>query len=75
MTDRHPLIAFGLLLFAICYLATVAAWLAAQGKYAEALGFGGITTGLVGVLGTFRPKSAVTIDQPANKPVPVEEQL
>jgi hypothetical protein len=30
MTDRQPLIAFGLLLFAICYLATVAAWLAAQ---------------------------------------------
>lgn len=74
MTDRQPLIAFGLLLFAICYLATVAAWLAAQGKYAEALGFGGITTGLVGVLGTFRPKGAVTIDQPANQPVPVEEQ-
>lgn len=74
MTDRQPLIAFGLLLFAICYLATVAAWLAAQGKYAEALGFGGITTGLVGVLGTFRPKGAVTIDQPSNKPVPVEEQ-
>lgn len=74
MTDRQPLIAFGLLLFAICYLATVAAWLAAQGKYAEALGFGGITTGLVGVLGTFRPKNSVTIDQPASKPVPVEEQ-
>lgn len=74
MNDRQPLIAFGLLLFAICYLATVAAWLAAQGKYAEALGFGGITTGLVGVLGTFRPKGSVTIDQPSNKPVPVEEQ-
>lgn len=58
MTDRHPLIAFGLLLFAICYLATIAAILAYNGKYAEALGFGGLTTGLVGVLGTFRPKSA-----------------
>jgi len=74
MTDRQPLIAFGLLLFAICYLATVAAWLAAQGKYAEALGFGGITTGLVGVLGTFRPRNNVTVDQPANKPIPVEDQ-
>ena len=74
MTDRQPLIAFGLLLFAICYLATVAAWLAAQGKYAEALGFGGITTGLVGVLGTFRPKNSVTIDQPGGKHVPVQEQ-
>lgn len=46
MTDRHPLIAFALLLFAICYLATIAALLAYHGKYAEALGFGGITTGL-----------------------------
>jgi hypothetical protein len=73
MSDKQPLIAFGLLLFAICYLATVAAWLAAQGKYAEALGFGGITTGLVGVLGTFRPKASVTIDQPPGSPVPVEE--
>ncbi|KMS58766.1 MULTISPECIES: hypothetical protein [Sphingobium] len=74
MTDRQPLIAFGLLLFAICYLATVAAWLAAQGKYAEALGFGGITTGLVGVLGTFRPRnSSVTIDNPPTNPVQTEE--
>lgn len=59
MTDaRHSLIAFGMLLFAICYLATIAAWLAYNGKYAEALGFGGLTTGLVGVLGTFRPRTA-----------------
>lgn len=59
MTDaRHALIAFALLLFAICYLATIAAWLAYNGKYAEALGFGGLTTGLVGVLGTFRPRTA-----------------
>lgn len=54
---RHSLIAFGSLLFAICYLATIAALLAYNGKYAEALGFGGLTTGLVGVLGSFRPKS------------------
>ncbi|WP_069338317.1 hypothetical protein [Sphingobium yanoikuyae] len=74
MTDRHPLIAFCALLLAICYLATIAALLAYHGKYAEALGFGGITTGLVGVLGTFRPRSNVTIDQPPEKPVPVETQ-
>jgi hypothetical protein len=64
MTQRHSLIAFSLLLFAICYLATVAAVLAYMGKYAEALGFGGITTGLVGVIGTFRPK----VDSPAGTP-------
>jgi len=58
VSDRHSLIAFCAILFAICYLATIAAVLAWQARYAEALGFGGITTGLVGVLGTFRPKQA-----------------
>lgn len=57
MNERHALIAFCAVLFAICYLASIAAYLAFAGKYAEALGFGGITTGLVGVIGTFRPKS------------------
>jgi hypothetical protein len=58
VSERHSLMAFAMLVFAICYLASIAAILAAKGKYAEALGFGGLTTGLVGVLGTFRPKSA-----------------
>jgi hypothetical protein len=54
--DRHSLVAFCAILFAICYLATIAAILAWSERYAEALGFGGLTTGLVGVLGTFRPR-------------------
>lgn len=58
MNERHTLIAFIAILLAICYLATIAALLAREGKYAEALGFGGLTTGLVGVIGTFRPKAA-----------------
>lgn len=58
MIERHNLIAFGILVGAICYLASIAALLAFYGKYAEALGFGGLTTGLVGVLGTFRPKAS-----------------
>lgn len=63
---RSSLIAFCVLVAAICYLATVAAILAWAGRYAEALGFGGITTGLVGVLGTFRPRTAVEdVDQQA----------
>ena len=73
MTERHSLIAFSTLVGAICYLATIAAILAYNGKYAEALGFGGLTTGLVGVLGTFRPKQSGT--EPAgtpNDPVSVE---
>jgi hypothetical protein len=64
MTERHSLIAFCAVLLAICYLASIAAFLAYQGKYAEALGFGGITTGLVGVIGTFRPRASTdTQDQ------------
>jgi hypothetical protein len=57
MSERHTLIAFCAILLAICYLATIAALLAWQERYAEALGFGGLTTGLVGVIGTFRPKA------------------
>lgn len=58
MNERHSLVAFISLIVAMCYLASIAAVLAFYGKYAEALGFGGLTTGLVGVIGTFRPKSA-----------------
>lgn len=58
MNDRHSLVAFCAILSAICYLASIAALLAYTGRYAEALGFGGLTTGLVGVIGTFRPKGA-----------------
>ena len=58
--DRHNIIAFCVIVGAICYLATIAAILAYSGRYAEALGFGGLTTGLVGVLGTFKPRSATS---------------
>lgn len=70
--ERHSLIAFAVLIGAICYLATIAAILAFYGKYAEALGFGGLTTGLVGVLGTFRPKASGPDGTVAN-PVNVQE--
>ena len=69
MTERHNLIAFGILVGAICYLATIAAILAFYGRYAEALGFGGLTTGLVGVLGTFRPKAGTEPAGTPNDPV------
>lgn len=64
MTDRYSLIAFCAILGAICYLATVAAVLAWQGKYAEALGFGGLSTGLVGVLGALVQLRKGTNDHP-----------
>jgi hypothetical protein len=66
MTARHALIAFCVLLGAICYLATISALLAWHGRYAEALGFGGLTTGLVGVLATFRPKLR-DVDEPQDR--------
>ncbi len=79
INERHNLFAFIAALLAICYLATVAAVLAYLGKYAEALGFGGLTTGLIGVLGTFRPRASpenqdVTITNKQGDPVPVEEK-
>jgi len=81
MTDRHTLIAFSTLLAAICYLATIAAVLAYVGRYAEALGFGGLTTGLVGVLGTFKPRTttpdqpqAVTVTNTDQNPVQTQER-
>jgi hypothetical protein len=80
MNERHTLIAFLAVLAAICYLATIAAILAWHQRYAEALGFGGLTTGLVGVIGTFKPRT-VAPDEPqevnvvnrASQPVPTTE--
>ncbi|EZP50047.1 hypothetical protein BW41_03372 [Sphingomonas sp. RIT328] len=66
MREHRDLIAFCVLVCAICYLATVAAALAWEGKYIEALGFGGITTGLVGVLGALRPKGYATDIETSN---------
>lgn len=65
-TDRHAFFSFLGLLVAICYLATIAAFLAFYGKYTEAVGFGGLTTGLVAVLGALvRGKSQA---EPAGTP-------
>jgi len=71
MEDNHGLLAFYATLIAICYLATVAAILAYSGKYAEALGFGGLTTGLIGVI-KLPASRTVTVENTASNPVPVE---
>lgn len=57
MTDRHIIIAFCSTLAAILYLVTVAAVLAFYERYTEALGLGGAATGLIGVLGSFLPRT------------------
>ena len=56
MSQQHVLIAVLATLAAIVVLVVVGAVLAARGFSAEALGIGGAVTGLIGVIGTFKPK-------------------
>lgn len=57
MSEQHSLYAFMATLVAIVILYSVGAVLAFMGKPLEALGIGGAATGLIGVLGTFRPRT------------------
>lgn len=81
MTERHTLIAFLSVLAAIVALFCIASLLLYFGKSVEAIGIGGVMTGLIGILGTFKPRSAppdgpqdVNVTNPPNNPVPVETQ-
>ena len=57
MIDKHhSLIAYLCTLAAIVSLVIAGAWFASSGRNIEALGIGGAVTGLIGVLGTFRPR-------------------
>ena len=56
MNAHHSLIAYLATLLAIVLLVVAGAWMAVSGKNIEAMGIGGAVTGLIGVLGTFRPK-------------------
>ena len=59
MIDRHhSLIAYLSTLAGIVVLVCVGASIAMDGNSTEALGIGGAVTGLIGVLGTFRPRNA-----------------
>lgn len=59
MIDKnHSLIAYLATLAGIVVLVLVGAYLATRGNGTEALGIGGAVTGLIGVLGTFRPRNA-----------------
>ncbi len=60
MIEKHSIIAFLATLAAIVILVLTGAWMALQGRNSEALGIGGAVTGLIGVIGTFRPRSATT---------------
>jgi hypothetical protein len=58
MNDRQTLIAFLCVLGAIVLLFAMASVLLYFGKSVEAVGIGGVMTGLIGVLGSFRPRTA-----------------
>ena len=58
--DKHTLIAFLATLGAIVVLFVAACVCLAFSKSVEAIGIGGVMTGLIGVLGTFRPRSSPT---------------
>lgn len=57
MSDRYTLIAFLSTLIAIVVLVLAGAIMAINGRPAEALGIGGAVTGLIGVIGTFKPRT------------------
>ena len=50
MKERHQLIAYAVTLLAICYLVTMGAILAYNGKSVEAVGVAAAVTGLIGVI-------------------------
>ena len=54
-SDQHNLIAFLAVLGTIAALFIISAICLYNGKSVEAIGIGGVMTGLIGVLGTFRP--------------------
>lgn len=80
MSEKYTLIAFLATLVAIVTLVVTGAIMAANGRPAEALGIGGAVTGLIGVIGTFKPRNNaadnqdVTITNKKDDPVPVEEE-
>lgn len=58
MSERHTFIAFLAILGAIVLLFAIASLLLYHGRSVEAVGIGGVMTGLIGVLGTFRPSKS-----------------
>lgn len=58
MTQRDQLIAYLATLAAIIVLFVAACICLYNGKSVEAVGIGGVMTGLIGVLGAFRPQQA-----------------
>jgi hypothetical protein len=80
MNEQHTLIAFLCVLGAIVLLFMIASTLLYFGRSVEAIGIGGVMTGLIGILGTFKPRTTtpdspqpVNIVNPPGDPVNVED--
>lgn len=61
MSEKHNITAFLSTLAAIVALVALGAFMASQGKSTEALGIGGAVTGLIGVIGTFKPRTGSAV--------------
>jgi len=72
MTERHTLIAFLATLIAIVIMVGMALVALARGQSLEAVGIGGAVTGLIGVLGTFKPRTTMPDTPPST--IPTEQQ-
>lgn len=73
MTEKHTFYCFIAVLGAITVLFGIASLLLYHGRSVEAVGIGGVMTGLIGVLGGLRPQSRkVEVDNESSNPVPVE---
>lgn len=62
MSDNHTLVAFLATLGTIAALFVAACVCLIWDKSVEAIGIGGVMTGLIGVLGTFRPRSGSAVE-------------
>lgn len=75
MNERQAFFAFLAILGSIVLLFSIASLLLYFGRSVEAVGIGGVMTGLIGVLGSFTPqRRKVEVDNPTSNPVPVEPQ-
>lgn len=77
MSNRHKYLAFVVTMGALVTMFALACLLAYNGRSVEAIGISGALTGLIALAGTLaggrQQMDEVTIKQPANEPIPVEE--
>jgi uncharacterized membrane protein HdeD (DUF308 family) len=66
VTERHTFYCFLAVLLAIVGLFCVASLLLYHGRSVEAVGIGGVMTGLIGVLGGLRPQSRKAEEPPVS---------